>query len=148
SVEGFVDENNQDPTVLSFQNKDENFDHLTGKTITKDEATELAKTHTNIKNVKNVIVTENGKGAAYDFYSINFDDGNGQGVSVDITKKGGYPVWFINHREVGEQEISLNDAVLKAEQFLKKNKYEKLVLADSVQYDSIGLLTFITKQDD
>ena len=93
------------------------------------------------------MVTENGEGSAYGFYSVNLDDGNGQGASLDITKKGGYPIWFINHRDIGDPKISLNEAEAKAEEFLKGNDYEDLSLSESVQYDSTGLLTYATEQD-
>ncbi|MCM3111630.1 germination protein YpeB [Lederbergia lenta] len=147
-VKGYDEENLQDPTIVSFKQKDENYDHLKGKAITKEEAVKLAKKQAGISTIKDAVVAENGKGAKYGFYSVNLDDGKGNTTSVDITKKGGYPIWFINHREVSDQKISLNDAVAKAEKFLKDNDYQKLKLSESMQYDSIGLLTFTSVQDD
>ncbi len=66
---------------------------------------------------------------------------------MDITKKGGYPIWFINHRDIGEQKISLNEAQAKAEEFLKANDYKDLALVESLQYNSTGLLTYATEHD-
>ena len=83
-----------------------------------------------------VKVTENGKGSDYGFYSVSIrNKKTGKKVSMDITKKAGYPIWFINYRDVTQQKISLNDANLKAEAFLKENGYKNLELFESSQYD-------------
>lgn len=146
-AEGYNDDHLQDPTMETFQKRKQNFEHLDGKPITREEAIELAKKHADVEHISDAKVTENGKGASYEFYSVNLDDGNGQGISFDITKKGGYPIWFINHRDIAEQKISLNDAVLKSEEFLEKNDYKNLQLVESMQYDNQGLLTFVTMDD-
>ncbi|MEK3886014.1 germination protein YpeB [Bacillus sp. FSL K6-3431] len=146
-VEGYGDENLQDPTLVSFKQKDENYDHLTGKAITKDDAVKRAKQYSGLSGIKDTVISENGKGAKYGFYSVNLDDGKGNSASFDITKKGGYPIWFINHREIGEQKISLNEAVVNAEKFLSDNEYENLELSESLQYNTIGLFTFTSVQD-
>lgn len=146
-VNGYSEENLQDGSIVSFQQKDENFDHLTGKTITKNEALARAKKYAGLSNITESVVAENGKGAAYGFYSVNLDDGKGNSANMDITKKGGYPIWFINHRDIKEQKISLNEAAQEAERYLKANDYERLKLSESVQYDSIGMFTFTSVQD-
>lgn len=147
-AKGFGEEHLQDSTMVTFQKKDENFAHLKGKSISKEEAVDLAKKYSDIKNVKEVKVVDNGKGAAFDFFSVNLDNGNGDGASIDITKKGGYPVWLMNHRDIGEQKVSLNEAATKANDYLQKHGYKDLELAESVQYDTQGLFTFTTVQND
>ena len=95
-----------------------------------------------------VKVTENGKGSDYGFYSVSIKNKNtGQEGSMDITKKAGYPIWFINYREVSEQKISLNDANLKAAAFLKENGYKNLELFESTQYDNTGVFNFVTTEN-
>ena len=37
---------------------------------------------------------------------------------MDITGKGGYPIWVMNNREIKEQKVSLNDAGSKGLKFL------------------------------
>ncbi|MBS4199523.1 germination protein YpeB [Bacillus sp. FJAT-49732] len=146
-AKGFDEENLQDPTVVAFQKKEQNYDHLKGNTISKDEAIALAKKYSGIKSVNESRVVENGKGSPFDFYSVNLDDGKGDGASLDITKKGGYPIWLINHRDIGSQKLSLNDAMVKASDFLKNHGFEKLDAAESMQYDTIGLFTYVTNQN-
>jgi len=146
-AKGYDEENLQDPTIVAFQKKDQNFDQIKGKTISKDEALALAKKFSGMNAVNESKVVENGKGAEYEFYSVNLDNGKGDGVSLDITKKGGYPIWLINHRDIGTQKLSLNDAMTKANDFLSTHGYEKLEAAESMQYDTIGLFTYVTNQD-
>ena len=38
---------------------------------------------------------------------------------MDITGKGGYPIWVMNNREIKEQKVSLNDAGSKGLKFLR-----------------------------
>lgn len=60
---------------------------------------------------------------------------------MDVTKKGGHPVYLIQNREVKDQKISLNDGSNRALAFLKKNGYETddLEIDESAQYDKIGV---------
>ncbi|WP_339163050.1 germination protein YpeB [Siminovitchia sp. FSL W7-1587] len=145
---GYDEENLQNSSIVSFQQRDENFDHLKGKKISKNEAIKLAQKYSGIQKPKDVRVTENGKGSAYGFYNVVLKNGKGHEAAMDITKTGGYPIYFMDNREVKDQKISLNEAAKKAEQFLQKHGYKKLQLAESVQYDSTGLLTYVTMQDD
>ncbi len=66
-----------------------------------------------ILNKSNITLSgnENGKIPAYIF---SFERG-----SIAITKKGGYPLYFRNERDIKSPEISYEDAVSKAERFIK-----------------------------
>ncbi|MBW8349104.1 germination protein YpeB [Bacillus sp. IITD106] len=146
-AKGYDEENLQDPTVVSFQKKEQNFDHIKGKTITKEEALTLAQKYSGIKTINESRVVESGKGSPFHFYSVNLDDGKGDGASLDITKSGGYPIWLINHRDIGTQKLSLNDAMGKANNFLDKHGFKNLEPAESMQYDTVGLFTYVTNQN-
>lgn len=145
---GYDEKNLQNPSIVNFQERDENFDHLKGEKISKNDAVKLAKKYSGIQNPRDIKVNENGKGAAYGFYNVVLSNGKGHEATLDITKTGGYPIWFIDNRTVKDQKISLNEAARKSEQFLRKHGYKQLQLAESVQYDSTGLLTYVTMQDD
>lgn len=143
------DEANFGPTFTNMQEKDENFQKLKGETISKREAMAVAKKYTNFKNNAEAKVIENGKGSDYGFYSVSIqDDKSGLEANMDITKKGGYPIWFILSRDVKDQKISLNQASNDAIQFLKENGFKDLDLFESSQYDNIGVFTFVAKQND
>lgn len=64
---------------------------------------------------------------------------------MDVTKKGGHPVYLIQNREVKDQKISLNDGSNRALAFLKKNGYETddLEIDESAQYDKIGVFSYV-----
>ena len=67
---------------------------------------------------------------------------------MDITEKGGYPIWVMNNREIKEQKISLNDAGSKGLTFLKDHKFTNMELFDSSQYDNIGVFTYVVNEND
>jgi spore germination protein len=144
TVSGY-DETNFGPTFANFQKKDENFQKITGKTITRNNAINEAKKYMKFDGNSIVKVTENGKGSDYGFYSVSLKNKQtGQEASMDLTKKGGYPIWFINHRDINKQVISLNEASIKAAAFLKDTGFKNLELFESMQYDNIGVFNFIT----
>ncbi|MBP2240701.1 spore germination protein [Cytobacillus eiseniae] len=146
TVEGYG-ETDFGPAFVNMQKKDENFKYLEGKEITKNEAEEIAKKYASLGNNVKVNITENGDGSKYGFYSVTILDKKTKNeASMDLTKKGGYPIWFILSRDVKKQTISLNEASEKAVKFLKDNQFESLDLFESVQYDNIGVFTFVTKE--
>lgn len=145
TIEGYG-ETDLGPTFLSLEKKNKDFTHINGKDITANEAVAEAKKYTPFKNAK-VHVTENGKGSDYAFYSVSLQDNKTrQEASMDILKKGGYPIWYILSRDVKKQNISLNEASEKASRFLKDNGFTDLKLFESAQYDHIGLFTFVATQ--
>ncbi|UAC47093.1 germination protein YpeB [Bacillus aquiflavi] len=147
TVEGYS-ETDFGPGFTNPQKKDENFKNLKGKEINKEKAAQIAKKFAKIDGNEEVEVTENGDGSDYGFYSVSiFNQKNGQQANMDITKKGGYPIWFIVNRDIKEAKISLNDASNTAISFLKENGYKDLDLFESTQYDHTGLFTFVTNID-
>ncbi|GAA0347298.1 germination protein YpeB [Bacillus carboniphilus] len=122
------------------------YSHLKGKEITEEEALQIAKKFINITNKNEVKVTENGEGSSYGFYSVTVRNGNNQ-ANLDLTKKGGHPLYLIQHRDVKNAKISLNDGFNKAAQFLKKHGFENMTLFESAQYDNTGVYLFVSEQD-
>ncbi|MEO2074272.1 MAG: germination protein YpeB [Bacillus sp. (in: firmicutes)] len=144
TVSGY-DESDLGPSFANMQLKDENFKKIKGKTISRDEAVKIAKKYMKFDGNAVVKVTENGKGSNYGFYSVSMKNKQtGQESSMDITKKAGHPIWFINNRDIKKQVISLNDAGNKAAAFLKETGFENLEVFESTQYDNIGVFNFVT----
>jgi spore germination protein len=152
TVEKTVSEYEESDFGVAFTNmqeKDENFKKLKGPTINKNEAAEIAKKYSIIKNPDEIKVVENGKGSDYGFYSVSIQDSKtDMEANMDITKKGGYPIWYILSRDIKEQKFSLNQASTNAIDFLKENGFEDLDLFESSQYDHVGVFTFVSKQGD
>lgn len=136
------------PTFMNMQKRDENFKKIKGKTISRNEAIQVAKKYMKFDGNAEVKVTENGKGSDYGFYSVSIKNKQtGQEASMDITKKAGHPIWFINNREIKGQKLSLNEADNKAAAFLKETGFKDLEVFESTQYDNIGVINFVTNSN-
>lgn len=148
TVEGYS-ETDFGPAQINLQKKDENFKKLPGSRISKEKAVQITRKYAPVGNAGKVKVTENGKGSDYGFYSVSIqNEKTKQEANMDITKKGGYPIWFLLNREIKHQKLSLNDASNKAVTFLKDHDFKDLDLFESAQYDNIGVFTFVGTQDD
>lgn len=142
------DETDMGPALMNMQNKDENYKNIQGNVISQKDAAGIAKKYMELAGNLKVKVTENGKGSKYGFYSVSFKNTKtNEEANMDISKKGGFPIWFINSRLVANQTLSLHDAGNKASDFLKKAGFKNMELYDSTQYDNIGVFNFITNQN-
>ena len=54
---------------------------------------------------------------AFDCYLFSYEDKN-EAICAAITKKGGYPLYFLKNREVGEEKITVEDAIKRAGEYL------------------------------
>ncbi|PLT34855.1 germination protein YpeB [Bacillus sp. V5-8f] len=148
TVKGYGETSNLDPDYSSRQQKQENFEHIKGKQISKKEAVAKARKYANISGSPKARVEESGKGSEFGFYSVSLTDPKTKSeVNMDITKQGGYPIWYINTRDVNRSRIDLNTASNKAVAFLKAHDFDSLDLYESAQYDNIGLFNFVTSVD-
>lgn len=145
SVEGY-NEANSNSMIMTTKSIDDLNKNLTGKPISKEEAAQIAKQIAQVGKDSKVTVTENGKGSNVNFYSVTIHNKN-QESNIDISKKGGHPIWFMQSREVPKQTISLFDASKHAAKYLKNFGYKNLELVESTQYDSVGVFTFVTNEN-
>ncbi|UGB29289.1 germination protein YpeB [Metabacillus sp. B2-18] len=129
---------------LTSMKKNLGFDNLEGKEINAKEAEKIAKKFVENK-VTDIKVTENGDGADYGFFSVSMDDKQQKvDINMDITKKGGYPIFLVQNREVAEKKISLNQATENARKFLNEHGFKDLDLFESAQYDNVGVFSFVS----
>lgn len=136
------------PTFTSLQTEKKGETHISGPKISKDQAINIAKSFLSLKGNETISAEKSSKGAKEKFYSITVKDPKTNSeTNMDITEKGGFPIWVMNNREVKEQKISLNEAGEKGLSFLKQNKFKNMELYESSQYDSIGVFTFVTNRD-
>jgi spore germination protein len=147
TVDGYDEANFGGPTFVNTQKKNDDYKNLKGETISKEKAVDIMKKYTRIKDVKEVKVTENGKGSNFGFYSVSLANTNSE-ASMDVTKKGGYPIYFIHNRDVEKSNLGLNEAANKAAAFLKENNFKNLELFESAQYDNLGVFTYVTTVND
>lgn len=118
------------------------------KEIDEKKAKEIALKFLELDDSVEVQIEETGSNLSYDAYSLTIDDPDKKAnYYMDITKRGGHPVWIIQSREVKEQKISLNDGLKEAEDFFNKNGFDTMQLVDSKQYDNIGIYEFAYIKD-
>ncbi|TYS68374.1 germination protein YpeB [Sutcliffiella horikoshii] len=146
NVEGY-DEADFGPTFTSMNQEDKNFSQLQGKTITEEEAKKIADKYLELEGNEKITITENGEGSKFGFYSLKIVDKNQQDTFMDIAKKGGIPIYLVQNKESKKKNISLNDATEKARNFLKQNKFDTLDLYESVEYNKLGIFTFVSNVD-
>jgi spore germination protein len=146
TAKGYDEANMSNPSFVSFHKKDQNYKHVKGNPISQDKAKQIAMEYTNVKKPKEIKLAKSGKGASFGFYSVTILDRNNNEKDIDITKKGGYPIWFMDNRDIGKQKLSLNDGSKKATQYLKMHHFSNLEMFESSQYDTIGVFSFVTIQ--
>lgn len=157
-IDGFktVDKSAQGYTELDFgpeakemdKLKNRNLSHLSGRKISKQEAKQLAFKFLNLRRNVKIKVEESGKGAQYDTYSLTiYNPDTKANTYMDLSKKGGHPLWVLQDRKVGKPTISLNEAQNKADQFLNRHLNTKMEAVSSDQYDNVGVFTFAAVQN-
>ncbi|MBB3906641.1 germination protein YpeB [Anoxybacteroides rupiense] len=145
NVESFAETANLSPTFTSAAVQERGFIRAKGKRITADEAKKIAKSFLGLKGNEKIKVVHSGKGAEDRFYSLTiYDPKTKTETYMDVTERGGYPIWAIDNRAIHKQAISLNEATMKGMDFLKKHHFTNVELYDSTQYDNVAVLTFVT----
>lgn len=78
-------------------------------------------------------------------YSATFDN---RDVYVSITKNGGYPVYFLDTREVSEENLSIDEAITAAKDFLYQNSFTSLTESYFDKNSNIATINFAYTQSD
>lgn len=124
---------------------------ITGSAITEEEAVERGKKFIeNPKNIKyDVSVTAKTRGviAAYTL-SFKRSGSDDMDIVMDISRRGGHVLWFLNSRDVKEQQIDVETAVEKAEKFIETRGYENMEATGSLRENNVITVTFAYKQGD
>lgn len=137
------------PEVTNIHDaKKRNVSKLKGKNITSAEAKQRAIKFFQLKKNVQIKVKETGKGSEYKAYSLTMYNPDTKATTyMDVTKKGGYPLWVLQDRKVGAAKISLNEAQKEAISFLSLHMQSKMVVATANQYDNIAVFNFVKVQD-
>ncbi|WP_046173736.1 germination protein YpeB [Domibacillus indicus] len=135
------------PSQVQKSVSDDALKKLSGTEISKKEAAQRAKDYFQV-DAEVTAVESSLKGAAVPFYNVSVTGQNGEEATMDIMKKGGYPLTFVVNKTPGKSRISLNEASEKASAFLKKHGFKEMVPTESAQYDHTGVFTFTRKIDD
>lgn len=114
--------------------------------ISKDEGVAKAANLFGIKKnqVSYVSKTENSVMNSY-MYKCNV---NGNEALISLTKKGGHPVFFIKNRRVNNENISVEEAIFRAQEFLSINGYGNMKSSYYEKIDGVATVNFAYKEND
>jgi len=144
SVASYSDAN-MDPALTNFKVNRNNLANVKGENITKSQAKEIARKFLELNGSEKIKVSRTGEKLKDHYYSLEITDPKQKNeIYMDITEKGGYPLWVISNREIGKQKIDLNKASINGLKFLERNKYPNMELFQSSQYDTIGVFTYVS----
>lgn len=148
TAEGYDEAAKGDPSAIALSNDQNNgYQNLSGEPISKEEAVKIAKSYISKDKVKEVKVTQNGEGSDVGFYSVSITHGKDAEANMDITKKGGYPIYLLDTRDISDTKLSLNQASEKAKEFMKEHGFQDLEMFESTQYDNMALFNYVSVRD-
>ncbi|SFE33544.1 germination protein YpeB [Alteribacillus iranensis] len=115
-----------------------------GEEVSREEAAKIAKEFLGVPDSMEVQVEELDKGLKFKGYTLTIQEPEGEAsIHMDMTKKGGHPLWFMQARPIDEANISLNEATNQAKEFLERNGFENMEVVNGKQYDTIGSFQFV-----
>ncbi|MFF3025275.1 germination protein YpeB [Gottfriedia sp. NPDC057948] len=139
---------NADPSLTNYKVNRASLSNVKGEKITTEQAKDIAKKFLELNSTAQIKVDLTGEKLADRYYSLEIrEPKTNSEIYMDITEKGGYPVWVIDRRNIKAQKIDLNQASINGLKFLERNKFSNMELTESSQYDTIGVFTYVTKQD-
>ena len=114
--------------------------------ISKDEAAAKAAKFFGIPQdrVEYTGETQNSRMDSYCF-NCNID---GSEVIINLTKKGGYPVYFLKNRRVNKENVPVEEAIYKARQYLKEKGFSDMKNSYYEKANGIATVNFAYKQND
>ena len=151
-----VEENEPFPTLIYDGPFSDHIDQeepkgITGGQVDEEEAREIASDFVDYDGNPNLVIKDltevKGKIPAYQF-SVQPDGNSKNHTTIDITKKGGQVVMFINPRNVGKRDISRVEAVKEGNSFLKDRNYEGMVPTYSWIESNVLTISYAYKEDD
>ncbi|WP_407268716.1 germination protein YpeB [Radiobacillus sp. PE A8.2] len=146
TVAGFS-EANFGPSLTGTSRENHPYQFINGEEVSEEEATKLAKEMFDLEENIDITIAKSGEGAEVAVYSASFNNDDKHGY-LDMSVKGGHLLSQIVNREVGEQKLSLNEAVEAAKKYLTDHDFDNMELFQSNQYDNVGVFNFIYNQDD
>ncbi|WP_432663839.1 germination protein YpeB [Wukongibacter baidiensis] len=122
---------------------------LEGKEITKDKAMQIAKSFLKDGKKYSAKLISETANTRFSSYIVELkENGNDYNITMAITKKAGKVIWMLNTKEIGDEKLSVKEAVNKAKDFLRKNGFENMIPTYSEEYDGQLVVNFAYTDDD
>lgn len=115
-------------------------------TITSDDGLKKAKEFLGSRG-QNLSFTGETQNTAINTYSYSaaYDD---RDVYINITKQGGFPLYFLDTRNVGSEQINFEDAISAAKDFLYSHGFTSLKNSYYDKTDGVATINFAYEQGD
>jgi len=143
---GQFSESNANSGMIGTSPKQHEYRGLNGEEIDESGALEKGKEIFDVSNEDNLIVTESGDGVEEPFYSVSYDNGDNHAY-MDVSKRGGHPLTLLIDRPIGEKQVSLNQGLEEAQNFLDEHEFPEMELFQSLEYNNTGFYSFLSTQD-
>ncbi|MUG64979.1 MULTISPECIES: germination protein YpeB [Paenibacillus] len=119
---------------------------LSGSPITEEDVRRKALKFTDAGEQADVQITLNGQGTDWPSYTARVNRPNGA-ISMDFTQKGGQVISYTDEREVGPKQVSVQQAIDKAQEFLSLKGYSDMTVVAADQYDNLANFSFVHEKD-
>lgn len=123
---------------------------LTGPDVSEKEAGTIAAQFVDYNGKPNLVVKyidqAKGKVPAYQF-SVQPNGDTKDHTSIDISKKGGHPIFYLNPRNVGKVTLSREQALAKGLQFLQSRNFTNMRASYSWIQDGVMTANYVWTQD-
>lgn len=120
---------------------------LSGMPVSKEDITRKAMKFADAGSNAKCQVTANGQGTDWESYTAKVQRANGKPISMDFTRKGGLLISYADERDLGPKNVSVQQAMEKAGQFLEKKGYRNMTAVSADPYDNLVNFTFVREQD-
>ncbi|MBX6395278.1 MAG: germination protein YpeB, partial [Alicyclobacillaceae bacterium] len=114
-----------------------------GPEVSNDQVADKVRQFLGLSGKENIKVQENGRGNPNPTYSVTVQDGAATHVFLDVTKKGGHVVWYMNDRPVEGEKIDLAAAAAGAQSWLRAHGYPVMEMVHGDQTDHVGTFEFV-----
>ncbi|MBP1969629.1 spore germination protein [Virgibacillus natechei] len=147
SMDGYSETNIDSPIVGSSSQEQHEFKFLEGDNVTEEEALAFSKEEFNVENEENLSLTQTGEGSDIPMYSISYENDEKRAY-MDMSVQGGHPITMLVDRPVEDQQMSLNEGLEVATDYIEENEFENMTIFESNEYNNVGFYAFLSNEND
>ena len=93
-------------------------------------------------------ITENAKGTEYASYSAMLNQsGSDQAIQMDFTERGGQLLYYVKTRQIGEGNVSSEEARASADRFLEEHGFKNMKPVSYDLFSNAGTFTYVGSQN-
>ena len=123
---------------------------LSGKEISSDEAITAARNALKDQDLQDLRLVGKIENTTIPGYYLRGTQGrgNGQEVSIAVSRVGGKIIWFLNPRDIKDSMLEKEEAKRLAEDFIKQQGYNDMVPTYTMAAEGQMVVNFAYKQED